>query len=181
MTTFEEKKDHATRIVCVLEGFQKSRGKLAELRRCVSGPDPRNSVHAHRFVVPLLPKKCSEDEERAYYMAVALWANHDTHCVPGVTLACALANAVARDPNASRRVERRFSNTIDSHIDDLMYHLKDLITLTDGGIDWAALIMDICSWSREDKGVQHRWAREFWRRRSTVETEDDSAVEAAVS
>lgn len=177
MTTFEEKRDHATRIVSVLEGFRQTRGKLAELRRCVTGTDPRDSIHAHRFVVPLLPKRRSEDEERAYYMIVALWASHDARHAQGVTMARALANAVARDPNSSHGIERRFSHTIDSHIDDLMHHLRGLLTLTDGGIDWVELILDIGAWGREDKMVQHQWSREFWGRK-TAELEDAEVTTA---
>ena len=82
------------------------------------------------------------------------------------TLGYAIAQLyLARGQSPS--IEGRFVALLDADEEELPYRLRQMVRLlkTEDGIriHWAELLRDLLAWNREDKPVQRKWARAFYR------------------
>ena len=62
---------------------------------------------------------------------------------------------------------------LNAHHDDVAQHLRHVIGLLkskDIAVDWSQLLWDLRGWDGDERKVQRRWARGFWRR-----AEDDES------
>jgi CRISPR system Cascade subunit CasB len=65
-----------------------------------------------------------------------------------------------------KRTEKRLVALMNSHLDDLPKHLQHIVSLLkskDIPINWSQLLSDVQNWQREDREIQRRWARGFWK------------------
>lgn len=167
--------------VTYLEGLaeREDRGALAALRRGLGQP-PGTVAATYPYVVPWLPRAISRQGEAAYYCVGALYALHPAPGGEG-NLGQAFRKAQGREsPGESREsgkigpIERRFTALLAAHPDDLADHLRQAVSLLKSKevpIDWHQLIRDIQSWNHPSHYVQREWARAFWGRPETEQTE----------
>lgn len=95
----------------------------------------------------------------------------------GATLR-SLAQAMNREPSKFRRfhilLDAEFDRVHDPDLvespwaeggGELAFRLRQMVQLLAAkniGVDWAELITDLCDWSRPDRRVQKKWARDFF-------------------
>jgi CRISPR system Cascade subunit CasB len=162
---------------------REDRAALAALRRGL-GKGPGEAAECHRYVVPFT-SDLSTWREAAFYQVAALFAWHqgswnDGDGEPVVrNLGASLQQLDARLEGNS--VERRFVALLNSHVEDLGEHLRQIVGLLKAGqvpIDWSQLLRDIQRWDREDRLVQRAWARAFWGQQRPAEAPTEHAATA---
>ena len=121
----------------------------------------------------------SEWRRSATYLAVSCWALAARR-EQGTPLALPRAVHVlqARSTNTSKNIEVRFTTLLDSDSDELQWRLRHLTSQLASAaiaVDWPELLEDIWRWTREDRRVQTKWARQFW---SPSSTESSRGVDA---
>jgi CRISPR system Cascade subunit CasB len=162
-----------------LESFvsEKNRGALATLRRGL-GKQPGTVREMDSYVLPSVPSDVTGKQEDVYYLISALFAywyqsrddivkNRPANLGDSIRLLVNYETATgANKEDVEKRIEKRLVSLLNCHRDDLPEHLRYIIGLLkskDIPIDWARLLSDILSWQHEDRSVQRRWARYFWR------------------
>jgi len=141
-----------------------NRGALAALRRGLGQP-PGTAAEMYPYVIPWLGDEPPAWRERAYYLTAALFAFH-----PSSTREGNLGNAFAhcRDPQGNNdALERRFTNLLSAHPDDLAMYLQQAISFLKSKeipVNWQQLLDDLQSWGHPERYVQRRWAQAFWGR-----------------
>lgn len=88
---------------------------------------------------------------------------------------------VYRQRGEIESIEQRFIALLDADdAQQLAHHLRQLVQLARAGevrIHWVTLLDDLRYWNDDERRVQHRWAREFYRAVNMPnETNDDAAV-----
>ncbi len=155
------------------------RGALAALRRGL-GREPGAAPEVFRYVVPYMPADPSWRLERVYYLVAALFAAHPAPGGHG-NLGEHLRAIVHGDANREAAVERRFSELLAAHPDDVADHLRGVVSLLrahEVPVDWRQLFHDLRRWSFPESraAVQREWARAFWGR-SAPDASSPSASE----
>lgn len=139
----------------------KALGALAALRK--SFVDSRGMApEAATYVRPLLPANASRRECEVYYLVAALRAEH-RDAAPGVSLGHALRrvrDAAAAGPATEARLEALLA----THADDVGEVVRTVLPLVYArtALDWELLLHDLLFWTRRDRMIQRRLAREFW-------------------
>jgi CRISPR system Cascade subunit CasB len=150
------------------------RGALAALRRGL-GKSPGEATAMHPHVLPWIPPSVLERDERWYYLVAALFAMHPLqwptreHPAGATNLGASFARL--RSAANAAGVERRFTSVLNSDEEDLPQHLRQAVGLLRSGgvpVDYTALLRDIRWWGAENRPVQRRWARAFWRERTAT-------------
>jgi CRISPR system Cascade subunit CasB len=70
-----------------------------------------------------------------------------------------------KDAGSGDGAERRFATLLDSDEEDLPGRLRHSVALLkskDIPVDWGRLLHDVQYWTRPDRFVQRKWARDFW-------------------
>jgi CRISPR system Cascade subunit CasB len=178
--------EHEKRFARYLAGLaaDDDRAALAALRRGLSQP-PGAAVETHRYVVPRLPADAQRWQEDNYYLVAALFALHPGNWEPTEesrsNLGASFARLKAKTEKAkteSESTEKRFAAMLNSPATDLFHHLRHAVALLkskDISIDWAQLLHDLQSWSRDDRLVQREWARALWGARVVEQPDADAA------
>lgn len=141
---------------------RQDRAALAALRRGL-GREPGQAPEMFRYVVPWLPVEGWAD--RRYFTIAALFALHPLAGGSGNMgdhFARVRASAASEEA-----VERRFTNLLSAHADDLSYHLRQAVSLCRANhvpVNWNRLFQDVDGWEWPSRSVQRRWARSFWGR-----------------
>ena len=149
-----------------LQSFAESdeRGPLAALRRGL-GQQPGTVAEMYRYVVPWLPESPSQTQEAAYYLVASLFAFHPkSTSIGNMGTHMSQARTLASD----EALERRFGALLAAHREDLPVYLRQAVSYLkskDVLVNWDELFRDLQQWHYQDRRVQKRWAREFWRRR----------------
>lgn len=85
-----------------------------------------------------------------------------------------------RQRDRTESIERRFVALLDADEAQLPHHLRQMVQLlrTEDGIPihWAELLADLRQWNRDDRRVQQRWARAFYREALATDADDESAA-----
>jgi CRISPR system Cascade subunit CasB len=124
----------------------------------------------YRYVVPYLGDR-ERDADRWFYVVGALFAWHPKQ-ENGQSFAASFGKLwkqqrkLWKQQSRSDSVEARFFALLNSHPDDLPDHLRQAVGLLRAqeiGLDWFRLLRDLVRWSRPNRTVQNRWAREFYR------------------
>jgi CRISPR system Cascade subunit CasB len=172
---------------------EQDRGALASLRRGLGKPQG-TAREMDRHVLPYLPPESAihasprENQENAYYLVGALFAYwHQGKDTVGpnqpANMGTSLRALVERETaeggsrdDAEKRVEKRLVALLNCHKDDLPDHLRHTIGLLKSKeipINWLQLLNDVQNWQHENRDVQRRWARQFWRFDSQDEPADN--------
>jgi CRISPR type I-E-associated protein CasB/Cse2 len=153
---------------------REDRGALAKLRRR-AGKDP--DADMLRLVVPYLP----EDRpwaHRWYFLTAALFGLHPESGGRGN-----LGEAF-RQLGDNESAQKRFVALLDSHADDLPHRLRQAVGLARSknvAIDWLQLLNDLLHWDSENRTVQTRWARAYWKKPTSEEAGEPTPSDAANS
>lgn len=140
------------------------RGALAALRRGLGKP-PGSEPAMYPYVVPWLPKNVSRQEEQRYFLIAALFAYH-----PANTNFGNMGDHLARTRGSEddKALERRFTELLAAHEDDLPTYLRQTIGFLKSKdeipVNWDQLFTDLRYWSYPERNVQRHWARAFWSR-----------------
>lgn len=108
------------------------------------------------------------------------WVKGDCPQNSGASVGRAFGSGLSDDDKAPR--EKRFTDLLDTDIDDLPYKLRQAVTLIarDGvGLDWVMLIKDLVHWDHPERCVQKEWARGFWSNPKPDEQHPDVAAKTA--
>jgi CRISPR system Cascade subunit CasB len=154
------------------EKAERDSAVVAVLRRSAAYP-PGQYPPAFPYVEPSLGG-LSEWRRSATYLAVSCWAlaarrKQGGQCEP-LTLPRAVHDLKVRSINTSKNIEVRFTTLLDSDEDELQWRLRHLTSQLASAaiaVDWPELLEDIWRWTREDRMVQTKWARQFWSPSST--------------
>jgi CRISPR type I-E-associated protein CasB/Cse2 len=179
---------------------KQDRGALADLRRGLGKP-PGQAAEMHRYIVPWLSASEATPyvtwREEVYYLVASLFALYpESTWPPGQdpgyqrNLGASFAQ-LEQTSNQGRQedgkqtspVERRFVALLNCHADNLQDHLRHAISLMKSTkppipVDWAVLLSDLVWWDSDSRRVQRQWARAFWGRIPSTETESDDPTEA---
>ena len=142
-------------------------------------------------LLPLLPEgELSRRDERVAYLVASLFALYpDAPPWPETSrerwqrnLGASLRQLAAQTD--SEGPERRFVALLNSDVDDLPHHLRDIIALLKSAkspvpVDWVRLIWDLRGWNIPERRVQKDWAGAFWGGRRLRETTDESTTDEA--
>jgi CRISPR system Cascade subunit CasB len=161
------------------------RAELAILRRS-RGKAPGASPEVFRIIGRFLPESPRAEED--CFLVAALFAKHPLSWPPAGDEARGARNFGAsmhklklKREGRSEGVERRFSALLVASREELGDHLRHAISLLasdEVAVDWLKLLDDLGWWHLEDRHVQRRWARAFWRFAESaegVQMEDNQA------
>jgi CRISPR system Cascade subunit CasB len=137
------------------------RAAMATLRRALSGEE-RDTLPTYRYLGWYLPPHPKE-QERCILVA-ALFADHQGSTTRG-TMGEHLAALIRADDQKQAAVERRFSQLLTAHPDDLPIHLRQVINLLKTAgipINWQRLLRDVLYWEKDGERIRQKWAYDFW-------------------
>lgn len=166
-----QQQSRSERFVTFLQGLEESndRGALAVLRRGLGRP-PGEEPEMHKYVVRWADGEQSRWVENTYYLIASLFAYHpvqlNTGDVAQSNLGASFARLSEADGMSPEGVERRFTSLLNVPGEDLHLHLRHAVSLLKSKgvpVDWVRLLNDLWWWDDEDRWVQRRWARAFWR------------------
>lgn len=175
----EQSLAHARGFINELRAIQKQdRGRMSALKRNAGEMLPGRETSWFYSLLPKAPEQRKQRE--VYYLIATLF---DFNRLPGRPgnfgqTMLQLCNNMKRDPKDFRR----FHILLDSEFDrvhdpdevespwadgggELAYRLRQMVMLMaskDVGIDWAELLVDLCSWSHPNRRIQKKWARSFF-------------------
>ena len=141
------------------------RGVLAALRRGL-GQAPGQSPDMYPYVIHFLPEKPYPTLESAYYLTASLFAFHPLNTSAG-NLGDHMT-ATIRSEGERQSVERRFTNLLKAHVDDLRVYLRQSIGILKSReipVNWNQLLNDLIYWDHPQLFVQQKWAKSFWGRK----------------
>lgn len=147
---------------------QDDRAALAALRRGL-GKEPGASVEMHPLVMPRLYRVKGRRREDAYFTVAALFGLYpreswgaDERQATNLGASLGLLHRSTEGDS----VERRFVQMLNAPGEDLPQHLRQAVSLlkaNDLPISWSELLADVIFWDGEERRVQRRWSRAFWR------------------
>jgi CRISPR type I-E-associated protein CasB/Cse2 len=153
-----------TEFVDYLESLKEDRAAMAALRRGLGYTADDAPAETRRIIEPRLSQTTSPSWERACYLVGPLFAFHPESTGSG-DMGAHLRAIRGDDPNETA-VERRFTQLLAAHPDDLADYLRQAVSLLkskDQPINWRVLFQHICNWDHPTGYVQKTWARSFWR------------------
>ncbi len=137
------------------------RAAMTTLRRALSGEE-RDILPAYQHLnryLPLNPK-----EQNHCILIAALFADHQKGSEQG-TLGSHLADLVRMDPGKQTVANRRFTQLLTAHIDDLPACLRHIVSLLKSvgiPINWSRLLRDVLHWEVDGERTRRQWAYDFW-------------------
>jgi CRISPR system Cascade subunit CasB len=139
----------------------------------------------HRHVLPWVPSGLPQYQEDWYYMVASLFATHrvDWQGEAGngrSSLGASFAQLARRTD--SQGVERRFMALLECDAEDLPEHLRHAVSLLKAhevAVDWAELLRDVLRWDSDERCIQRKWARTYWRTDTTGGTAEPTGTNAA--
>lgn len=141
-----------------------NRAALAHLRRGLCGP-PDFTLARVGWLFRAIP---DEREDRALDSAILAaglfaWVKGACPQNDGANFGRAFGSGLSEDDKTQR--EKRFTDLLDTDIEDLPYKLRQAVTLiarNNVGLDWVMLIQDLIHWNHPDRPVHKKWASGFW-------------------
>jgi CRISPR system Cascade subunit CasB len=143
-----------------LETLTKDRAALAELRRGL-GRAPGEAAGMFPYVIPFVS---SRYEEPDLYLIASLFALHPSSSQSGNMgdHLYAYAKAVGDDAATTRRFVQLMRQSRAALDTPLRQHIS-LLKSKEIAVNWHQLMLDISGWEHEDRRVQRRWARAYWK------------------
>lgn len=141
------------------------RAALATLRRGL-GRKPGEAPDMFRYIATALPSEAYRWHQTLenYLLIAGLFALHPKSTAEG-NMGGHLAAMRSQDEDKTKALERRLTILLQTHIDDLPYHLRSVITwlkANEVSINWRQLLSDLNNWEQPDRYVQADWAKAFW-------------------
>ncbi|MGO9061680.1 MAG: type I-E CRISPR-associated protein Cse2/CasB [Candidatus Binataceae bacterium] len=146
------------------------RAELAILRRSLGKP-PGASPEVFRIIGRFLPESVRAEED--CFLVAALFAKHPLSWPPSGeetrrarNFGASMHKLKLKREGRSEGVERRFSALLAASREELGDHLRHAISLLaadEVAVDWLQLLDDLGWWHLDERPVQRRWARAFWR------------------
>ncbi len=168
-----------------------NRAALAALRRGLGREG--GAWETYPTVMPFVRKDASRAEETAYFIVGALfglnpspsWRRSDIEDRRATNFGASLAILKNKNPE-SDSVERRFVALLNAEAEDLPTHLRHAVSLIKSSdspvpVDWLSLLNDLTWWESENREVQRRWARAFWRVENDDQDNDSEKTEEQVN
>lgn len=151
--------------IAYLEKLKDDRAAMAALRRGLGKP-AGYVPEMFPYVVPFIPADVHGWRENTYYIVASLFGFYHDRVTNNGNLGnhYAALRAKAVDNTA---VERRFTNLLSAHPEELDFHLRQAIGLLKSkevAVNWNQLFTDVSRWNHPDSRVwvQKAWARAFW-------------------
>lgn len=162
-------------LILFLEGFRERDDKkaLADLRRGLNG-DPQVQIAFMSRYVGRFTENLPRWLEQQYYLIASLYAYYPEQTTQGNMGDHFWEKVDPSNPDSLAPVEKRFSNLLAAHQDELHYHLRQAISYLKAdniAINWHQLAHDIRGWSHPDRFVQRNWANAFWQKQPVELTE----------
>ena len=179
--------EHQTSFATYLEGLadRENRGALAHLRRGLGKP-PGTVPEMFPIIVPWTHSMREWDAD-IYYLVGALFGSHPMNCKEGnFGDTCRTVHRQRRAERGSGEdegvdsLERRFVALLNTHPDDLQWHLRHAVDLAAGAdvpVNWAELLYDLSYWTHADRFVQRKWANSYWRRGGATQESDEQSTD----
>ena len=177
MTTTEDaaKRFVPSLLALVRDPERPDRARLAALRRGLGKP-PGEADEMYPLVEPHLPDDAWPTQIDAAYTVAGLFGYHHQHWpLPADgqrerhSLGASLGQIRLREGgDEDQGVARRFLALLDARPEELPRRLFALFSLMKSGgrevaVDYYRLYHDLANWGDADRGVQRRWAADFWR------------------
>lgn len=147
-----------------LEKLNESDSKVRAVLRRSLAFDPGQHIPAFSYVEPFLKGEHEGWRRDVHYLVAALWAAHWREGRSGASQPLARACATHQLKSESASTEPRFINLLDADREQLPHRLRQMTALLgEQPIDFSALLRDLLDWNCDDKRIQNKWAREFYR------------------
>ena len=155
----------------------KQPGPRAALRRGVARPPERFPPQAHRYLVPRVPERASDDLTAILYTCAALIAAHpDLRATTRRPVGESLADIANK--GVVKNLDPRVHATVKAPLTGVLYrHLPGLVGLVDAAdthLHWESVIDDLSQWRIARPDVTTRWMRAYYR---SIKTETATAEE----
>lgn len=140
-----------------------NRGALAKLRRGL-GKQPGEAMEVYSLIGSFAANTKSKAEEVALYTVATLFGLYPSDSSEEESSNFGSSVSELAEKSDSKSIEARFVALLNSHVDDLPNHLRQMIGLLKSKevrVNWLQLLRDIHSWDRDDREVQRRWAKAF--------------------
>jgi len=166
-------------LIAWLEQLTETDGKAKAVLRRSLAFDPGQHIPAFPYVESFLKGEAEGWHRQMHYLVAGLWAAHWREGRAGMPLPLAKACAIHQLNSGSASTERRFINLLDADREQLPHRLRQMIALLgEQPIDFSALLRDLLDWNCDDKRIQNKWAREFYRTINPFsQNEPDAATE----
>ncbi len=150
-----------------------ARRDLAELRGILRG-QPWDFYRAGRHIVPALDdanvRQGDDFREQCFYQVAGLFAlaYREVPHRQGGSFGAALRLLRPTDKTRRGSLDGRFLALLNCGPDQLWYHLRQMIALLQSSkehtaLDWAILLRDIQYWEANERPIQMKWARDYYR------------------
>ena len=150
-----------------------ARRDLAELRGVLRG-QPWDFYRAGRHIVPALDaanvRQGDDFKEQCFYQVAGLFAlaYREVPHRQGVSFGAALRTLRPADNARKGSLDGRFLTLLNCSPDQLWHDLRQMISLLQNSkdhpaLDWASLLRDIQQWDNDERSIQLRWARHYYR------------------
>lgn len=147
-----------------LEGLNEKDTKVRAVLRRSLGFDPGVFIPAYPYVEPFVRDEDNSWRRQMLYLVAGLWAAHWREGRTGASMPIGKACAVYKAERGSASTERRFINLLDADSDQLSHRLRQMVALLkDHAIDFDDLLKGLLYWNDDQKRIQNRWARDYYR------------------
>lgn len=146
---------------------------VAKLRRSLAD-DPGNDPDVYPIVEPWVSTAYPWTRQMAYLVA-GLWAAHAPKARPNT--AATIAEAFRHVPSSSG--ESRFIALLDADPEELPWRLRQAVALVSKSavLDWPRLLDDVIRWNLPARTVQHRWAKDYYKKRPEANESNETTKE----
>lgn len=145
--------------------FKRNAGNLPQESRRVLG----------LFYDKVLPPQIKYDEDW-YFLVATLYplekVDRDQVAGPPPASLGSSLRQVRTEKNGAG-LDRRVERLLDADAQQLPFQLRQAIhflTSNGGRVDWGKLLKDVLDWSRPERRVQKKWARDYFVREAAVES-----------
>jgi CRISPR system Cascade subunit CasB len=157
-----------------LRGLREDRGAMAALKRSLAfNADELGDVRAYRYVEPFVRDE-TEWRRHVYYLVAGLYALHPEE---GPQPLAEVLSDLWHKEQQSRSLEARFRSLLESDPDQLPDRLRRIVTYIrskGASLNYERLLGDILHWKSQNRRVQQRWARQFYR---GVQVDEEEQIE----
>ena len=151
------------------------REAMAHLRRGLCGP-PDYTLSRVGWLFRSVRDDANGRALDSAVLAAGLFAWVKGNCPQNLNVDFGKAFGAGLSDDDKKQREKRFTDLLDTDLEDLPYKLRQAVTLIDGTpLDWIMLIRHMIHWDHADRWVQKHWARGFWSH-SKAQTGDESAT-----
>lgn len=176
MSTFQHKPFALIQRISDAIGAKGDRRMRAVLRRSLAS-EPGEDLRAVALLESMIANMGAAKDELngpwarqcAYLVAGLMAIAPDARSLrSGANVGDAFAAKSPFNSDAGLAAERRLAQLVDADEDQIAVRLRAAIQWlgTDAAPDYSQLFRDLCDWSRDDRSVQRRWLRSYYKHNS---------------